>query len=174
MPHIRSAPTKETASKENPFVIRRAVREDLDDIVDLWYEGALEAWGVHPPERQAVQGFFSSRFDAIAAPYGIWVAVRGDEIVGWQALQQHYPNPLYRSALSSTYVSDKNQSHGMGRALLKFAMEYARTADIENIFGHVFCENHAATQLLESLGWTRVGIIPFAGLRLYYYHFLVS
>jgi L-amino acid N-acyltransferase YncA len=174
MPHIRSAPTKETASKENPFVIRRAVREDLDDIVNLWCEGAFEAWGVKPPERSAVQEFFSRRFNALALPYGIWVATRGDEILGWQGLQQHYPNPLFQSALSSTYIRDTSRRTGVGRTLLKFAMEYARTTAIQNIFGHIFCKNHIATQLVESLGWTRVGIIPFAGLKLYYYHFLVS
>jgi len=169
---MRNAPSEEGSSKEHSFVIRRAARDDLDDIVDIWLDGAFQSWGVNPPERPVVHEFFSTRFDATALPYGIWVAARRDEILGWQGLQQHYPNPFFRSALSSTYIREKNHGRGIGRALLKFGMEHAKTAGIENMFGHILCENQASIRLVESLGWTKVGIIPLARPKVYFYYSL--
>jgi L-amino acid N-acyltransferase YncA len=142
--------------------IRRAKQEDLTSIVDIWLKGAVSGFGTTPPPTDNVMRFFRERIDLQTGVFGIWVALCENRIVGWQALQPCRNNPIeaLTVAESSTYVSPENRRKGVGRALLIFARSHAARVHLTELRSNIAVTNSASLNLVDSLGWNRVGILP--------------
>ena len=77
-----------------------------------------------------------------------------------KAFQDFGTTQTIRAAQSSTYVSDKWQSKGVGRRLLQHAMEKARERHFDLVVGWVRTDNEASVALVRGLNWKFVGMMP--------------
>jgi len=147
-----------------PVTIRPASIEDLHEIATIWIDGQV-AQGINPPDLTLVLNAFHARLEAEAKVYGVWVAEIETVLVGWQSLQPCRTNPLYNWAESSTYISPRSRGRGVGRKLLGFATEHAKSVNLSHVVGFILKDNEATIKIVESLGWQRVGSIPRANPR---------
>ena len=144
--------------------IRPASIEDLRDIASIWIDGQI-AQGIEAPDVNLVLHAFRARLESETNVYGVWIAEIDSVLVGWQSLQPCRTNPLYNWAESSTYISPPSRGLGVGRKLLRFATEHAKTVNLSHVVGFILKGNEAPIKIVESLGWQRVGSIPRANPR---------
>lgn len=101
--------------------------------------------------------------DRLAAPdQGVFAARLDDELVGMAGwLLPAGANTRHRAYLWGVYVRDGVRGGGIGRMLVKAAVDEAAGCS-EAIDLHVLVENAPAIRLYESLGFKVVGTVPRA------------
>src|SRR5579863_4927959 len=107
-------------------IIRRASLEDLDDVVTIWTDGQICQCNI-PIEHEKAMGLFRGRIQSQTDCYGVWVAECDGVVVGWQSLTTGRANPTHRWAESSTYIRKENAGRGIGRRLLTFITQHAKS-----------------------------------------------
>jgi phosphinothricin acetyltransferase len=89
----------------------------------------------------------------------IVVALENDDIVAFAATSLYRPRECYAGiAECSVYVERDARGKGVGRLVLTALEDAARNAGLHKLVSRVFPENAASLAMLDSLGWTRVGI----------------
>ena len=160
-PHRGIPGGRDSGSSEAQVTIRLASIDHLRDIVTIWSAGQLDQ-GEKPPDLNETMSVFRSRLQENLTACGIWVAEVQGIVAGWQSLHRFRANPIHNWAESSTYISQQYKGRGIGRKLLTFATEHAKSAGLSHIEGFIQSRNHAPIKIVESLGWQKVGSIPRA------------
>jgi phosphinothricin acetyltransferase len=145
---------------DKDITIRLAAPQDVAAVARIWMEGVLVSSGLSAPSEPDVITSFQTR---ICHPVGqsvLWVAMFGNEIVGWQGLQDFGITQISRIAQSSTYISKDWQGRGIGQRLLLYAQQQARSLGFDVIAGWIKTDNNASLTLIRSLNWKLVGILP--------------
>jgi L-amino acid N-acyltransferase YncA len=146
----------------SPFAIRRATLNDLGDITRIWLEGAHAGFGGVTFDTQTAQSFFQAHLKSQTEAYGYWVAEAGGLVIGWQSLLPCRPNPLSRWGHSSTYIEPSVRARGLGKALVSCIVKHAELVGLSHIEGFIRAGNEAPIRIAESLGFTRMGLVPQA------------
>jgi L-amino acid N-acyltransferase YncA len=140
--------------------LRLATDGDAAEVAHIWMEGLLVSSGLLAPPEQEVIASFRGRICKPVGRSAIWVATCGDEITGWQGLQDFGITQISRIAQSSTYVSKSWHGRGVGRKLLVHAQSKAREHGFDVIAGWIKTDNESSLKLVRSLNWKFVGILP--------------
>jgi len=100
----------------------------------------------------------------IAAPPGLTVvAVEGDRVLGTARMGPNRPGPGSHVATASFMVAAAARGQGIGGALCRFALDWARAGGYTGMqFNAVVESNHAAVELYKRLGFYVVGTVPGA------------
>jgi len=98
------------------------------------------------------------RWSAAHLPEHRFVAVRGDDVVGWAALAPVSDRCAYAGvAEDSVYVAEDARGHNIGRGLLDTLIAHADEHGIWTIQSGIFPENVASVQLHLRCGFRVVG-----------------
>ncbi len=104
-------------------------------------------------------------FDAAKRPDHRFVAVEGDEVLGWVAVSPTSSRHVYRGVVEiALYVTESARGRGVGRALLERLVASADEGDVWTIVAGIFPENTGSLALHESLGFRRLGVRERIGL----------
>ena len=104
-------------------------------------------------------------FDAAKLPGHRFVAVDGEDVLGWTAVSATSSRSVYRGVVENAlYVTERARGRGVGRALLERLVESADAGDVWTIVAGIFPENTGSLALHESLGFRRVGVRERIGL----------
>jgi phosphinothricin acetyltransferase len=104
-------------------------------------------------------------FDAAKLPDHRFVAVEGDDVLGWVAVSPTSSRQVYRGVVENAlYVTERARGRGVGRALLEALMVSTDAADVWTIVAGIFPENTTSLVLHESLGFRRLGVRERVGL----------
>lgn len=104
-------------------------------------------------------------FDAGRLPGQRWVAVAGDEVLGWVAASPTSSRPAYAGVVEhSVYVAPRAAGHGVGRLLLDALVASTEAAGIWTIQSAIFPENLASLALHRGAGFREVGRRERVGL----------
>ena len=91
------------------------------------------------------------------------VAVDGDEVLGTAKVGPNRPGPGAHIATASFMVAPISRGRGVGTALLRFALEWARQHGYAGMqFNAVAESNKTAVDLYQRHGFTIVGTVPGA------------
>ena len=97
-------------------------------------------------------------FDAAKLPDHRFVAVEGDDVLGWVAVSATSSRPCYRGVVEDAlYVTERARGRGAGRALLRHLLESTDRGEIWTVVAGIFPENEGSVRLHESLGFRVVG-----------------
>src|SRR5712691_6275192 len=84
----------------------------------------------------------------------LWVAESEGVIAGWISLQSFLTRCAYRgTAEVSVYVHENFRRQGVGRELLRHAIERGPTLQLSALVGCIFGHNEASLRLFEELGF---------------------
>ena len=138
----------------NGITVRRATREDLDRIAELF--DAYRQFYEQPADPDLAARYVRARFDNGESV--LFVAGTPEQPVS--AFCQLYPTFCSVAArptlvLYDLFTSSDARGLGLGRALLLAAEEYARSEGFVRMDLATARTNVSAQRLYESLGWTR-------------------
>jgi RimJ/RimL family protein N-acetyltransferase len=144
----------------DPYVIRAAHPRDAGALVALAEEVAAEpggwlisdgGWRTAGDERRYLRVLRRSRDAAV------FVAESDEGIVGRLSLGRD-PHPASRHVADlGLMVAANARRRGIGRALLRQSVDWARDVGIRKLELHVFPHNEAAIALYEDFGFRREG-----------------
>jgi RimJ/RimL family protein N-acetyltransferase len=159
MPRVTAAAAA-TASSLTDYTIRRAHPRDAGALVALAQEVAAEpggwlitdgGWRTAADERRYLRALRRYRDAAV------FVAETSDAIVGRLSLGRD-PHPASRHVADlGVMVAVAFRRQGIGRALLRQSVDWAREVDVRKLELHVFPHNEAAIALYEDFGFRREG-----------------
>jgi GNAT superfamily N-acetyltransferase len=143
-------------------VIRSAELHDAQRIAEI----TVAAWrasyiGIVPDEvlaRQSVGRHFDywSSPEAFAADMRTWVVASSDVVVGFVHLGPVRPEPgelIEGCELWGIYVDPEYQGQGLGRSLMRAAVEHFRSIGCETAYLWVWRDNLSTRRFYESVGW---------------------
>lgn len=126
-----------------PVIIARYEPGDLDQMVAIEVRAYTAPWS-----RQSFEDL--SKLDSIH----IWVAKKGDEVVGY-TLYQFWGDEL---ELHNITTKPEQQRQGIGRMLMEHMLTQAGLIGIRRIYLLVRQSNDAALSLYKKYGFTVVGM----------------
>lgn len=147
----------------DPIEIRRANVDDLDALVEIWRLGAELATGrrLAAGEGDLYRGYYHDKVTVQRDPFRIWVAIdqKSGRMIGWQSLQPYSNNPLdfKCNAEASTYIRPNSRKGMVGHWLLRHALRYAESTELEIIWALTMSSNTAARRMVKALGFQSVG-----------------
>ncbi|MEU1331963.1 GNAT family N-acetyltransferase [Streptomyces sp. NPDC005865] len=138
--------------------IRTARLEDDDELARLDRATWSTLHAVQPRPEPPYEPFFNDRF----GPHDHLVAVLDERIVGYVKLG--FPTPLLVNAhvrqIQGFAVAEEVRGRGVGRALIRAAMDEARRQGAVRITLRVLGHNTPARKLYESEGFVVEGVLP--------------
>jgi GNAT superfamily N-acetyltransferase len=91
------------------------------------------------------------------------VAVEGDRVLGTAKMGTNRPGPGSHISTASFMVAADARGRGVGTALCRFALDWARERGYAGMqFNAVAESNHSAVELYKRLGFSVVGTVPGA------------
>jgi GNAT superfamily N-acetyltransferase len=100
----------------------------------------------------------------IEQPPGLTVvAIEDDRVVGTAKMGPNRPGPGAHVSTASFMVAADARGRGVGGALCRHALDWARTRGYEGMqFNAVVDTNHAAVEIYRKLGFSIIGTVPGA------------
>lgn len=149
------------ASMNEKYDISDARLEDLPAIVNIYNEtiaGRMVTADLEPVTVESRRKWFDKHS---ADRYPLWVLKADGNVVAWFAFSAFHERAAYKATAEvSIYVSEKYRSRGIGRLLLRKAIEECPRLGISRLVGLVFGHNAPSLALLESSGFERWGYLP--------------
>jgi phosphinothricin acetyltransferase len=139
-----------------PVVVRAARPDDAEAIARIHNEGIAERVATFQTAMQ--QG--PSIAEAIEGGRLVFVAARGDEVVGWASVAPYDDAHEYYSGVgeATLYVRRQARREGTGRALLAALAEEAERRGYHKLVGKIFTTNGPSIALVRASGWREVGL----------------
>lgn len=146
---------------ESP-VVRDAVEADLPAIVAIYnatIPGGMVTADTSPVTVEARRPWFLAH-SPDRRP--IWVIDGGTGGVrAWISFSDFHPRPAYHpTAEVSVYVAEADRRRGLGRLLLRRAIDRAPALGLQVLVGLVWGHNEPSLRLFEQLGFERWGRLP--------------
>ena len=141
------------------MTIRLATEQDWPSIYPFYAAIMAEGKTYAVPEGQTLE---DARLWWMEQPPGqTVVATEGDTILGSAKMGPNRPGRGAHVATASFLVDPTCQGRGVGRALGRYVLDWARSAGFKGIqFNAVVESNEAAVHLWQSLGFDIVGTAP--------------
>jgi phosphinothricin acetyltransferase len=119
-------------------------RQSTADTVEVTVESRRDWFRQHNPDKRPLM-----------------VHEQDNKVVAWVSFQSFYGRAAYdHTAEISIYVSPDYRGKGLGRALLREALERTRHLDIKTIVGFIFSHNTPSIKLFCSFGFEEWGKLP--------------
>lgn len=123
-------------------VIREYIKNDQEDVLDVWYSASLIG---HPfldqeflvKERETIKNKHLPNADT-------WVYVDGDKVIGFIAMLDN--------EIGGIFVRSDQQRNGIGRQLLDYVKQFHDTLELT-----VFANNNVGRLFYEKYGFHKVG-----------------
>lgn len=140
---------------EADYEIAEATEADLDGIVETFVTVSAEGRWIssEPPIDREVR---RARFlTTIENPETLFLVARENgSVVGYLVLTSSWPSVLDLGMA----IGPQSRGRGVGSALMRRAIEWARSQDVHKIALHVYPHNAAAIALYEKHGFVREGL----------------
>lgn len=141
--------------------IRLAEATDLNAIVEIYnasIPSRLATADLKPVSVESRQRWFAEHLPTYRP---IWIMESEANILGWLSFQSFYGRPAYeKTAEISIYVSPSHQRQGIGRQLLKEAIDLSPRLGLTTLLGFIFAHNDPSLQLFKQFGFQQWGYLP--------------
>lgn len=151
-----------------PLAIRPSTADDLPAIQAIYAHHVLHgiaSFEEVPPDAAELG---RRRADVLARGLPHLVAERDGAVVGFAYAGPYRTRPAYRHTVEdSVYVAHGLSGGGVGRALLERVVALCEAAGCRQMVAVIGDSgNNGSIRLHESLGFTRVGLLPSIGFKL--------
>ncbi len=125
----------------NSTIASRLVTADLDPVT---VESHLSWFHAHGPQWRP-----------------LWVVEEAGEVVAWLSFSDFYGRPAYaRTVEVSIYLHENARGKGLGKALLREALDKAPALKVDTVLGFVFGHNEPSVRLFAGFGFETWGTLP--------------
>lgn len=122
-----------------------------------------EYWDGSVPSELRLAAYFKRALRSQDDVFQFWVAedTRGS-VIGWEMLAASTGDPASRRLVGEATTCLGRQSAGLGRALATHAVRHAVRTPLQYVFARVPTRDTLMVEVLESVGYHEVGVIPAA------------
>ncbi|MDB9311725.1 GNAT family N-acetyltransferase [Spirulina sp. CS-785/01] len=142
-------------------MIRDATETDLSAIVSIYnaaIPGRQATADTHPISVESRWDWFR---DHTPNRHPLWVNEKEGEIIGWLSLQAFYGRPAYAATAEvSLYIHPKHQGKGIGKTLLRHALQQSPSLGLNTLLAFIFAHNQPSLQLFNRFDFTEWGYLP--------------
>ncbi|WP_027410549.1 GNAT family N-acetyltransferase [Anoxybacteroides tepidamans] len=146
---------------DQEFVVRDAVYEDLQAIVDIYNETIptrMVTADLEPVTVESRDPWFRAHSPEDRP---LWVVEKKGRICAWISFQSFYGRPAYRhTAEVSIYISQTYRGKGLGKQLLQKAINECPRLQIKTLLGFIFAHNEPSLRLFSHFGFETWGHFP--------------
>lgn len=147
--------------------LRRTTPADAAGVVAVYAPYVLHSPATFDVEVPSVQVVA----DRIAGPLPWWVAVEGDDVVGYAYAGPHHERPAYSWSVDCTvYLASVAGGQGLGRRLYDVLLADLREHGYVSAFAKITRPNAASEALHAACGFAPVGVLPTVGFKLGAWH----
>jgi len=140
---------------------RNATIEDLDTIVEIYNSIVPGRMVTADTEPVTVQSRIKWFYEHDAEFRPLWMVIKDNETVGWLSFQSFYGRPAYReTAEISIYLDEKIRGKGLGKIILRHAMDACAKLGIKTLLGFIFRHNERSMKLFSDAGFESWGVFP--------------
>ena len=140
---------------------RNALPEDLPDIVDIYNSTIPGRRVTADTELVTVSDKLTwfNEHNPLKRP--LLVVETGGVIIGWLSFQSFYGRAAYdATAEISIYLAPGERGKGIGKSLLKYALNHCHEYGIKNLVGYIFEHNMVSLKLYQESGFEDCGTLP--------------
>jgi len=142
------------------LLIRQGGVSDLAGVLRVC-ESHAEFWDGRLPSEIRLNKFFDRALRSQDDVFQFWIAENGHgSMVGWEMLSSASPDPANRRLKAEATTCLGQQSSGLGRMLATHAVRHAARTPLQYVFTRVPSRNTLMVNVLESVGYQEVGLIP--------------
>lgn len=143
------------------ITIRDAQFSDLPEIVSIYNStvaSRIVTADTEPVTVESRQTWFESHSPEKRP---LWVAVEGENIIGWISFKSFYGRPAYdHTAEIAIYLHQDYRGQGLGRELLEYVIKLSPKLKLKTLLGFVFAHNAPSLSLFGKAGFTIWGHLP--------------
>ena len=142
------------------FSVRRATREDVPAILDIYADAVLHTTASAEYEPPSLESRYKWFEEHVRDTFPIFVATNDlGKVVGWSSLSRYKERYGYRFAVeNSIYVHPQWRGQGVGSVLIPPLIDAARALGMHTIVAGVSGDNEASIRLHEKFGFERVAL----------------
>jgi L-amino acid N-acyltransferase YncA len=143
------------------MTLRLAEARDLPEIVAIYnaaIPGRMATADTAPVTVESRRAWFSE-FDAARRP--LWVLEDPQGVAGWLSLRSFYGRPAYHATVEvAVYCRPDRMRQGVGRHLLRHALDAAPGLGLRTLLAFVFAHNTPSVALFAAHGFEPWGRLP--------------
>lgn len=148
-------------------MIRLATVDDAAKVVEIYrpsIEGSAVSFETAVPSSEEMRRRIANCLEQYP-----WIIDEGEqgEVRGYAYAAQYHPRAAYRwTAIASVYVGNNHLRQGIAKRLYQVLFDLLERQGIRQVLAAIAVPNPASQQFHESLGFTRVGLMPKVGYKL--------
>lgn len=143
------------------MIIKYAVLDDLPDIVDIYNStipGRKVTADLKPLTVEDKLPWFKEHNNNCRP---LFVVLDNEEIIAWLSFSSFYGRPAYNgTAELSIYIREENRHQGIGKILLKKAIDLAPALKVENLLAFIFAHNEPSLKLFKKFNFDQWAYLP--------------
>ncbi|MBM3823300.1 MAG: N-acetyltransferase family protein [Verrucomicrobia bacterium] len=149
------------------MAVRRATREDLPGILEIYNHAVLHTTATYDYEPRTLEQRTAWFETHEAEGYPVFVVCGGTGMVmGWSSLNRHHDRPGYRfTAENSIYVAESFRGRGLGGRLMAPLIEAALEKRLRTILAVIDAQNEASLRLHRRYGFETAGLLKQVGYK---------
>jgi len=98
--------------------------------------------------------------------YCVFVAMRGNELLGWASLSQWSDKQAYNdSAELSVYILPSSQGQNIGQMLMKKVLEQGKSEGVHTVISRITQGNDISIHIHKKFGFEMVGVLKEVGRK---------
>ncbi|NRA77455.1 MAG: N-acetyltransferase family protein [Pseudoalteromonas sp.] len=142
------------------MTIRKATQTDLTDIVAIYNETIPGRMVTADTEEVSVADK-QAWFDSHTEKRPIFVFEQKGKVLAWLSYKSFYGRPAYDGTVEiSIYITQQAQGKGLGKQLLTFSEQHAKTLDIKVLLAFIFSHNLPSIKLFNRFDYKVWGELP--------------
>jgi len=147
-------------------MIRRAVRSDIPQLMDIYNDAILHTTATFDTETKDMENRVAW-FEEHQGHHVIFVYEMDGCVAGYASLSRYRERKAFDSAVEiSIYIHKDYRGRGIGRSLMQETLSFARECKaIETVISLITSENEASIRMHENFGFAYCGQIRNAGIK---------
>ena len=142
------------------MTIRKATQNDLTAIVAIYNETIPGRMVTADTEEVSVADK-QAWFDSHTEKRPIFVFEQQSKVLAWLSYKSFYGRPAYDGTVEiSIYITQQAQGQGLGKQLLTFSEQHAKTIGIKVLVAFIFSHNIPSIKLFKRLNYKVWGELP--------------
>ncbi|QJD98487.1 N-acetyltransferase [Mucilaginibacter robiniae] len=148
------------------MTIRDAKAADLPYILDIYNHAITHTTAVYQETLHTLEMREAWFAEKQASGFPVWVAVEGEQVVGFCTYGPFRNWPGYRFTVEhSVYLAPSHQGKGIGRLLVEHIINHAREQGNHVLIAGIDADTIPSIRLHQSLGFTEVAHFKQVGYK---------